>query len=75
MKKISSVIGAAGMIAIVTLGARFMGLVRKLAQSWAMSDGVVAGTYDTANTVPNILFEVVAGGALAGAVIPLISRF
>lgn len=60
---------------MLTLGARMMGLVRKLAQSWAMSDGVVAGTYDTANTVPNVLFEVAAGGALAGAVIPLVSRF
>lgn len=75
MKKTSSVAGAAGIIALLTLGSRMMGLVRKLAQSWAMSDGAVAGTYDTANTVPNVLFEVAAGGALAGAVIPLVSRF
>ncbi|QJC21844.1 murein biosynthesis integral membrane protein MurJ [Arcanobacterium buesumense] len=75
MKKASSVVGAAGIIALLTLCSRFMGLVRKLAQSWAMSDGAVAGTYDTANTVPNVLFEVAAGGALAGAVIPIVSRF
>ncbi|WP_216395600.1 murein biosynthesis integral membrane protein MurJ [Arcanobacterium phocae] len=75
MKRVSSVAGAAGLIALLTLGSRIMGLLRKLAQSWAMSDGTIAGTYDTANTVPNVLFEVAAGGALAGAVIPIVSRF
>lgn len=76
MKKVGgSILGAAGLIAVLTLLSRVMGLVRKLAQSWAMSDGAVATAYDTANTVPNVLFEVAAGGALAGAVIPLLSRF
>lgn len=67
--------GAAGIIAVLTIFSRFAGLLRKLAQSWAMSDGLVASAYDTANTVPNVLFEVAAGGALAGAVIPLISGY
>ncbi|MFY9262022.1 MAG: virulence factor MviN [Actinomycetaceae bacterium] len=74
-KATGSVVGAAGVIAVLTLLSRVMGLVRKLAQSWAMSDGSVATAYDTANTVPNVLFEIAAGGALAGAVIPLVSRF
>lgn len=76
MKKATgTVLGAAGVIAILTLLSRIMGLVRKLAQSWAMADGPVATAYDTSNTIPNVLFEVAAGGALAGAVIPLISGF
>ncbi|MGV9184801.1 murein biosynthesis integral membrane protein MurJ [Arcanobacterium canis] len=76
MKKLlASVVGAAGVIALLTLASRLMGLVRKLAQSWALSDGIVATAYDTSNTIPNVLFEVAAGGALAGAVIPLISGF
>lgn len=70
-----SVLGAAGLVAILTLASRLAGLIRKLAQSWAVSDGQVATAYDTANTVPNVLFEIAAGGALAGAVIPLVSRF
>ena len=69
------VLRAAGLVTILTLFSRVAGLIRKLAQSWAMSDGAVAAAYDTANTVPNVLFEVAAGGALAGAVIPLISSF
>ncbi|VEI12337.1 murein biosynthesis integral membrane protein MurJ [Trueperella bialowiezensis] len=67
--------GAAGVVAILTLLSRLMGLVRKLAQSWALSDGLMATAYDTANTVPNVLFEVAAGGALSGAVIPILARY
>lgn len=67
--------GAAGIIALLTLLSRLAGLIRKLAQSWAVSDSAVAAAYDTANTLPNVLFEVAAGGMLAGAVIPLISRY
>lgn len=74
-KRASTVASAAGLIAVLTLLSRVMGLVRKLAQSAAVSDSPIASAYDTANTVPNVLFEVAAGGALAGAVIPLISRF
>ncbi|MFP7696205.1 murein biosynthesis integral membrane protein MurJ [Trueperella sp. LYQ143] len=73
MRKV--VIGAAGIVSALTLLSRFFGLLRKLAQSWAMSDSLVATAYDTANTVPNVLFEVAAGGALAGAVIPVLSRY
>ena len=35
--------------------------------------GCVGGTYTAANTVPNIVFEVVAGGALAGLVVPVLA--
>ncbi|WP_353067055.1 lipid II flippase MurJ [Arcanobacterium hippocoleae] len=74
-KAVKGFAGAAGLIAILTVFSRLAGLARKLAQSWAMSDGTVASAYDTANTVPNVLFEVAAGGALAGAVIPLIAGY
>lgn len=75
MRASRALAGAAGLVAALTLASRLMGLVRKLAQSWALSDGPVATAYDTANTVPNVLFEVAAGGALAGAIIPLLSRY
>lgn len=75
MRMRNTVLGAAGLISVLTLVSRAMGLVRKLAQSWAMSDSPVATAFDSANTVPNVLFEVAAGGALAGAVIPIVSRF
>ena len=39
-----------------------------------MGAGIVASAYTTANQVPNVLYEVVVGGALAGTVIPLLCR-
>lgn len=70
-----SVAGAAGTIAILTLLARLVGFVRTWAQNGALGDTLAGEAYSTANTVPNVLFEVAAGGALAGAVIPLVSGF
>ena len=70
-----SVAGAAGTIAILTLLARLVGFVRTWAQTGALGDTLAGEAYSTANTVPNVLFEVAAGGALAGAVIPLVSGF
>ncbi|QOQ38753.1 murein biosynthesis integral membrane protein MurJ [Trueperella pecoris] len=74
MRAARALVGATGLVAALTLASRLFGLARKLAQSWALSDSPIAVAYDTANTVPNVLFEVAAGGALAGAVIPLLSR-
>ncbi|MDO4887882.1 MAG: lipid II flippase MurJ [Actinomycetaceae bacterium] len=71
----ASVAGAAGTIAALTLLSRLIGFVRTWAQNGALGDTVSGEAYSTANTVPNVLFEVAAGGALAGAVIPLISGF
>lgn len=76
MKRLSlSVAGAAGSIALLTLLSRLVGFVRTWAQNGALGDTASGVAYSTSNTVPNVLFEVAAGGALAGAVIPLISGF
>lgn len=74
-KTAASVAGAAGSIAILTLLSRLLGFVRTLVQNGALGDTLAGEAYSTSNTVPNVLFEVAAGGALAGAVIPLISGF
>lgn len=76
MRKLgASVAGAAGTIAVLTLLSRIVGFVRVWAQNGALGDQQAGSAFSTANTVPNVLFEVAAGGALAGAVIPLISGF
>lgn len=72
---LSSVAGAAGVIAILTLISRGFGFVRTVGESWALGATPIADAYSAANNVPNILFEIVAGGALAGVVVPLISGF
>ncbi|TDD20688.1 virulence factor MviN [Kribbella turkmenica] len=53
--------------------ARVVGFGRWLVFSKTVGAGCLAEAYATANQLPNILFEVVAGGALAGAVIPVLA--
>ena len=66
-------LGAAGLISLITLLSRAVGFVRWLVQSWTLGSSATSQAYETANTVPNVLFEVAAGGALAGAVVPLLA--
>ena len=65
--------GAAAMIAAVTVLSRVLGFARYLVQAHAFQAGSIGGVYNTANTLPNVLFEVAAGGALAGALVPVLA--
>ncbi len=67
------VLAAAGMVALVTLLSRAVGLARWVVFSDAVGATCVGQVYVTANTVPNVLFEVAAGGALAAVAVPLVS--
>jgi putative peptidoglycan lipid II flippase len=69
----AGVAGGALVIAIVTIGARAVGLLRQLTFTRAAGLTCLNSVYTTANTVPNIVFEVVAGGALAAAVVPAVA--
>ncbi|TDE90438.1 virulence factor MviN [Occultella glacieicola] len=61
------------MIAVLTVASRLLGFGRWWVQAKTVGATAVGNAYATANTVPNVLYEVVAGGALAGAVIPLLA--
>ncbi len=65
--------GAAAMIAIVNIASRLVGFGRWLVMLSEVGANPVGNAYSSANLLPNVLFEVVAGGALAGAVVPLIA--
>ncbi len=65
--------GAAAMITLVTIASRLVGFARSLVQSAAVGTEGVGSAYTAANLLPNVLFEVAAGGALAGAVVPLLA--
>lgn len=65
--------GAAALIAGITVLSRVLGFGRWFAQSYAVGATATGTAYATANQLPNVLFEVVAGGALAGAVVPLLA--
>ncbi|MGO0578146.1 lipid II flippase MurJ [Ornithinimicrobium panacihumi] len=66
-------LAAAGLVAVVTLAARAVGLVRWLVFAKAVGATCVGQVYTTANLVPNVLFEVAAGGALAAVAVPLVA--
>lgn len=66
-------VGAAAMIAGVTVLSRVLGFARTVVQMREVGATDLGNAYNTANILPNILFEVAAGGALAGAVVPLLA--
>lgn len=66
-------IGAAAMIAVVTVASRVAGFARTVVQAREVGATELGNAYSTANILPNVVFEVAAGGALAGAVVPLLA--
>lgn len=67
------VAGAAALIAVLTVASRLAGFGRTGIFTWVVGDTDLGGVYVVANTVPNIVFEIVAGGALASLVVPLLA--
>jgi putative peptidoglycan lipid II flippase len=63
---------SAAMIAAITVVSRVIGFGRWGVFSHAVGATCVGDAYASANVLPNILYEVVAGGALAAAVVPLL---
>ncbi|MEV7231648.1 lipid II flippase MurJ [Polymorphospora sp. NPDC051019] len=65
--------GAAALIAVLTVASRLAGFARTGVFTWVVGGTDLGGVYLIANTVPNIIFEIVAGGALASLVVPLLA--
>ena len=70
---VQGVAGAAALIAVLTVLARLAGFGRTLVFTNTVGAGSTGDTYLAANNVPNIVFEVVAGGALASLVVPMLA--
>lgn len=66
-------LGAAALIAVVTVLSRVLGFVRSLVFGATVGFDAVADAYNAANTLPNVVFEVAVGGALAGVVVPVLA--
>ncbi len=64
----------AGVIAGLTMLARLLGLVRTLVFSQTVGATCLGTAYFTANQVPNIVYELVLGGALGSAMVPVLAR-
>ncbi|MCL3861972.1 virulence factor MviN, partial [Actinotalea sp. K2] len=61
-RALTGLAGAAALIAGITVLSRLLGFGRWLAQSAAVGQSPTGTAYATANLLPNVLFEVVAGG-------------
>ncbi len=66
------ILRAAGTMAVATLVSRVTGLVRTMVLTAALGIGLVGDAYNTANTLPNIVYELLLGGVLTSVVVPLL---
>lgn len=68
-----TLLGAAAGVAAVTVASRVVGFGRVAVLSHAVGTSCVGDTYQAANSLPNVVFEVAAGGALASLVVPVLA--
>jgi putative peptidoglycan lipid II flippase len=73
-KPAPSLVKSSGRIAIASLISRITGFLWKLMLAWAVGIGVVNDSFNVANTLPNIVFELLLGGVLSSVVVPLLVR-
>jgi putative peptidoglycan lipid II flippase len=64
----------AALIAGLTIVSRLFGLTRTLVFSQTIGASCLGTAYVTANQVPNLLYELVLGGALTSAMVPVLAR-
>ncbi len=68
------VVRASVLMAFAALASRITGLMAKIVVIAVLSFNVVNDSYTLANTLPNIVFELLIGGVLTSVAIPLLAR-
>jgi putative peptidoglycan lipid II flippase len=66
-----SVARSTALMSIATLGSRATGLVRTWAMAFAIGNSFLTSSYQIANNMPNTIYELVVGGILGAAFIPI----
>jgi len=59
-------------MAVASAASRLTGFLRSLVIAAAIGLGLVGDAYNTANTLPNIVYELLLGGVLTSVVVPLL---
>ena len=62
------------LIAVLSAMSRLLGLIRTVVFAQTVGAGCLGTAYVTANTVPNLIYELALGGALASAMVPVLAR-
>lgn len=69
----SRIARAATLIAVLTVVSRIVGFGRTWVMTLTVGQTDLGTVYTSANAIPNIIFEIVAGGAMAALVVPLLA--
>ncbi|HEX4090834.1 MAG TPA: lipid II flippase MurJ [Trebonia sp.] len=64
---------AAVMIGVITVLARLVGFGRQVVFAHTVGTTCLGSAYTTANMVPNIIYDIVLGGALSAVVVPVLA--
>ena len=64
---------AAVLIGAITMLARVIGFGRQVVFAHTVQASCLGTAYTTANMVPNIIYDIVAGGALTAVVVPVLA--
>lgn len=69
--KDNSVLKSTGIMTIATLLSRLTGLGRTWAMAFALGNTLITSAYQVANNMPNVIYDLVAGGILGTAFLPV----
>ena len=67
-----SITRSSGVMAIGTLASRGTGMLRTLVQAYALGAAGLSVAYNNANTLPNVVYNLVIGGILTSVIVPLL---
>ena len=70
----STFLGQTSGMAAGTLASRLTGVLRDIALVAAIGTGIFSDTYSVANSIPNIIYILIAGGAINSVFIPALIR-
>jgi len=70
----NSIARSSAIMAVGTLASRITGLIRGLLLVAVLGTSLLGDTYNVANTMPNILYNLIIGGALTAVFVPQIVR-
>ena len=68
------ILRSGAIMAVGTLASRVTGFLRTAVIVAALGTGMLANAYNTANTVPNQLYDLLLGGILVSVIVPLLVR-
>jgi putative peptidoglycan lipid II flippase len=72
--KTNDLFRASGVMAVGTILSRITGFVRAILGVAVLGTALLADTYNVANTMPNILYNLLVGGALTAVFVPQLVR-